>query len=78
MNITQAEAVASLYKELIESIDHNVFPIPRPHGNFTWDRKDISAVYLNDNHIVVKWSRYRGCGETTTEETHHQLDDVFQ
>ena len=78
MNITQAEAISMLYKEMIDSIDHSVFPIPRHNGGFKWDKDDITAVYLEDGDIVVRWSRYRGCGESTTDETHHSLDSIFQ
>jgi len=78
MNLTQAEAVASLYEELIKSIDHEKIPLPRYNtGNFKWETKDISRVYLDDGYITVKWSRYRGCGESTTEETTISLDQIF-
>ena len=79
MNLAQAEAIAVLYEELIKSIDHSTIPLPRYNtGNFKWQTDDISRVYLDDGYITVKWSRYRGCGESTTEETTLSLDTLFQ
>ena len=79
MNLKQAEAIASLYQELIASIDHAKIPLPKyNNGNFKWETSDISSVNLEEgNTISVRWERYRGCGETSTQETYLQLDELF-
>ena len=79
MNLTQAEAIATLYKELMESIDVTRFTPPKKSGwnDRFYDHKDIDSVHLEDGQILVKWSSYAGCGDYDRDETYHSLDTAF-
>jgi len=78
MNLTQAEAIASLYSELLSSVDRTKIPLPSySQMQDDWATDDISEVYLEDGQITVKWSRYIGCGEYDSAETNHSLDQLF-
>lgn len=78
MNLTQAEAITSLYSELIKSIDKSKIPIPVSHYHSDWTRDNIVDIYLNEEGgVVVKWSRYVGYGKYDTEETNLPLDMLF-
>lgn len=78
MNLTQAEAIASLYSELIESVDTSRID-PPSHGwgggKFTHDQ--IQSMSLEDGQLTVNWSRYVGCGDYDTEQTYHRLEHLF-
>ena len=76
MNLKQAEAIASLYQELISSIDKSKIPLAKYYrGNFTIEC--IDAIELEDGQVKVSWSRYAGCGDYDRTETYHSLDELF-
>lgn len=51
MNLTQAEAIASLYQELLNAVDREAIPVPveRTHqGERPWPRDSMDEVSLED------------------------------
>lgn len=78
MNLTQAEAIASLYQELLNSIDTSkITPPAHGWGSGQFTREQISSMDIEDGQIKIHWSRYAGCGEYDTEDTYHALDVLF-
>ena len=77
MNLTQAEAIASLYSELLDSIDRSRIEMPAKtyRGTFTVD--DIQDITLEDGQVKVSWSKYAGCGDYETDETYQSLHSLF-
>lgn len=76
MNLTQAEAIASLYQELIESIDKSRIDIPSTHyGAFT--KENIQDISIEDGQLKITWSRYQGCGDYDERTTYQALHTVF-
>lgn len=79
MNLTQAEAIASLYTELLESIDRTKIPLP-PVNSWTrreWKTEHISEISLEDGQVKVEWSQYTGCNEYDSETVYYRLEDLF-
>ena len=77
MNITQAEAIASLYEELIKAIDVTKIPCPSYRSGYYFTHDQISSMHLEDGQFKVEWSRYAGCGDYDTGTTYHSLDTFF-
>lgn len=78
MNITQAEAIASLYQELIESIDTSkITPPTHGWGSGSFTHEQIQSMHIEDGQIKIHWSRYAGCGEYDTDDTYHSLESLF-
>jgi len=78
MNLNQAEAIASLYQELIESIDKSrITPPIFGWGTGTFEEKHIQSISMEDGQIKVHWSRYMGCGDYDTDDTYHALHTLF-
>lgn len=78
MNLTQAEAIATLYQELIDSIDATKIECPkRSYSETRFTPQQISSMHYEDGRIVVKWSAYAGCGEYDEDETYHSLESLF-
>lgn len=78
MNLTQAEAIASLYSELIESIDTSkITPPVHGWGSGSFTHGQIQSMCLEDGQVKIHWSRYAGCGDYDTEDTYHSLDSLF-
>ena len=78
MNLTQAEAIASLYAELISSIDvTKIDPPPHGWGSGFFTREQIQSISMEDGQIKIHWSRYAGCGEYDTDDTYHSLESLF-
>lgn len=80
MNLTQAEAIASLYTELLSSIDRTKIECPKITGymykkEFSLD--DINDIQLDGDQVVVSWSQYAGCGDYDRDTTYHRLEDIF-
>lgn len=80
MNLTQAEAIASLYKELIESIDQERIPVPIDRtyqGERPWPRSSMGDISIEDGQVKVEWSKYVGCGDYDTYTSYHPLHTLF-
>lgn len=80
MNLTQAEAIASLYQELLNAVDREAIPVPveRTHqGERPWPRDSMDEVSLEDGQIKVTWSKYVGCGDYDTYTSYHPLHTLF-
>lgn len=77
MNLTQAEAIASLYSELIESIDFTKITPPLANYGQTFSMENMNGISLEDGQVKIQWSRYAGCGDYDTDETYHSLDSLF-
>ena len=79
MNITQAEAIASLYTEFLNSIPREKIPLPSGHqwSKRVWDVNCIGSIHFEDGHLKVEWSRYIGCGENETDTTYIELSQLF-
>lgn len=77
MNITQAEAIVTLYDELIRHLEALVFEAPEP--TFRKDNKfKRQSISIANGQVLVEWSRYEGCGDYEYETTYHRLDDLFR
>ena len=78
MNLTQAEAIASLYSELVQSVDvSRIDPPPHGWGTGKFTREQIQSIVLEDGQVKVHWSRDAGCGDYDTEDTYHSLESLF-
>ena len=78
MNLTQAEAIASLYDELIRSIDTSkITPPPHGWGDGHFELKHLQSMSFEDGQVKIHWSRYAGCGEYDTDDTYHSLESLF-
>jgi hypothetical protein len=79
MNLTQAEAIASLYAELLESIDQSkIIPPVLGWGTGSFELKHLESISLEDGQVKIHWSKYVGCGDYDTDDTYHSLDQFFQ
>lgn len=77
MNYIQSKAIADLYKELISLVPKDKLNMPK-HYRIKFDASDISDIYLEDDQVVAKFSRYAGCNEYDTETTYTNLEDLFE
>lgn len=77
MNITQAEAIASLYEELIKAIDVTKITPPEYRSGYRFTHDQISSMNFEEGGIKVEWSRYAGCGDYDTDTTYYRLDALF-
>lgn len=77
MNLTQAEAIASLYSELLSSIDRSKIPLPEYSSGKFFTIEQLYDISLEDEQVKLHWRRYTGCGEYDTEDTYHALDILF-
>ena len=80
MNLTQAEAIASLYAELVKAVDLTKIDPPSRSvfhkTKFTLDQ--VSSTRFEDGQIVIEWSAYAGCGDYDTDTTYHSLEQFFE
>ena len=79
MNLTQAEAIASLYSELVKSIDITKIepPLRNSYNKTRFDLSHIDSIRIEDGQVIVKWGAYAGCGDYDNDETYHSLDTFF-
>lgn len=77
MNLTQAEAIASLYQELINAIPRELIPQPPEQSRFYKGELSIDEITLEDGQVKVKWSKYIGCGDYEKATTYHNLNELF-
>jgi len=79
MNLAQAEAIATLSRELIQSIDKTkITPPVHGWGNGSFTLDQIQSIVLDeDGQIKIHWSRYVGCGDYDTDDTYHSIDSLF-
>lgn len=78
MKLKQAEAIVTLYQELIESIPRDKLIAQPRHtttkiGGFT-----LNNLVVEDQYIVAHWSHYLERGESDHATTCHQLAELFE
>ena len=80
MNLTQAEAIASLYTELVKSIDVTKIdpPVRSAYHKTKFAHSHIDSMRVEDGQVIIKWSAYAGCGDYDSDETYHSLDSFFE
>ncbi|WP_407307341.1 hypothetical protein [Acinetobacter sp.] len=78
MNLNQAEAIASLYQELIESIDKTKIQLPhKDYPSQNWSLSNLDNIQLEDGQLKFSWSYY-SCGSIDREDTYQSLSDFFE